>query len=75
MGYIGLLYSPVGYIGLLFLSAGYFSLDGLDAKLLMLCLFPAHYKNYQHMPSESISQLVMLWVTMLMITIYIFSHI
>ena len=54
MGYIGLLYSPVGYIGLLFLSAGYFSLDGLDANLLMLCHFPAHYKNYQYMPSESI---------------------
>ena len=54
MGYIGLLYSPVGYIGLLFLSAGYFSLDGLDANLLMLCLFPAHYNNHQHMPSESI---------------------
>ena len=56
---------------------GYFSVDGLDAKLLMLCLFPAH-KNYQHitkMLSESISQLVMLWVTMLMITIYISSHI
>ena len=66
---------PVGCIGLFLFVDLDFSVDGLDAKLLMLCLFPAHYKNYQHitkMPTKSISQLVMLWVTMLMITIYIF---
>ena len=49
------------------------SLDGMEAKVFAAVFFSSILQYF--LPTESISQLVMLWVIMLVITTYIFSHI
>ena len=72
VGYIGLLFSPVGYIGLLFFQLDISQWMAWMPNYWCCVFFQLITKTTSTCLQSLFSQLVMLWVTMLMITIYIF---